>query len=106
MQEEKIGSLLIFGKFNLDYCVCTIYHLLSFFLLSQVKELGLLGMNCECLAQDAQKLFDVYWYLSSPGSPVVPNPWPSQFAPLFNMESPAKINFGPNPGSAFWSVSE
>ena len=71
-----------------------------------MKELGLLGMNCECLAQDAQRLFDVYWYLSSPGDPIIPDPWPSQFVPQFNMESPAKINFGPNPGSAFWSVSE
>ena len=73
-------------------------------LLIQVKELGLLGMDCECLAQDAQRLFDVYWYLSSPGA-VIPNPWPSQFAPMFNMDSPAKINIGSNTGSAFWSVS-
>lgn len=75
-----------------------------FFLLTQVKEIGLLGMDCECLAQDAQRLFDVYWYLSSPGA-TIPDPWPSEFAAMFSMDAPAKINIGANPGTAFWSVS-
>lgn len=69
-----------------------------------MKEFGLLGMDCECLAQDAQRLFDVYWYLSSPGASI-PDPWPPQFAAMFNKDSPAKIDIGPNTGLAFWSVS-
>ena len=83
-----------------NYCNVTTLIIL----LTQVKELGLLGTNCECLAQDAQRLFDVYWYLSTPGT-TIPSKWPPQFGALFSMDSPAKLDIGANQGTAFWSVS-
>ena len=70
----------------------------------QVKEMGLLGMNCECLAGDAQKLFDVYWYLSSPGAHI-PNPWPSQFTADTSLSHPATVSINGTPAVAFWAVS-
>ena len=36
--------------------------------LTQVKELGLFGRNCSCLAQDALNIFEVYWSLALPGA--------------------------------------
>lgn len=37
-------------------------------LLPQVKELGLFGRNCSCLARDALNMFEVYWSLALPGN--------------------------------------
>lgn len=61
-------------------------------------------MDCECLAQDAQKLFDVYWYLAGPGASI-PSPWPPQFSANFNLTSPASISINGTPALAFWAVS-
>ncbi len=73
--------------------------------LVQVKELGLLGMDCECLAQDSQRLFDIYWYLSSPGA-VIPSSWPSDYTALYNIEEPASISVnGSAPVDIYWAVS-
>jgi len=72
--------------------------------LTQVKEMGLLGMNCECLARDAQKLFDVYWYLSSPGARI-PDPWPSQFTADTSLSHPATISINGTSAVAFWASS-
>jgi len=56
----------------------------------KVKELGLLGMNCDCLAWDLQRLFDVYWYLSTPRNQLPPvGHWPDQFTALYNIQNPA-----------------
>ena len=73
-------------------------------MLTQVKEIGLLGVDCECLAEDAQRIFDVYWYLSTSGASI-PDQWPPQFTAMFSMDSPAKVNIGANQGTVFWSVS-
>ena len=73
----------------------------------QVKELGLLGMDCECLAQDFQKLFDVYWYLATPGN-TLPSKgkWPDQFTALYNMDKPVTLTVNTSaPSSAFLAVS-
>ena len=69
----------------------------------QVKEMGLVGMDCECLAQDAQRLFEIYWYLSGPGA-VVPDNWPSSYTAIFNMENPANININGSATEAYWAV--
>ncbi len=70
-----------------------------------MKELGLLGMDCECLAQDAQKLFNIYWYLSSPGA-VIPPTWSADYTAMFNMEDPASISINNTaPVDIYWAVS-
>ena len=70
---------------------------------TQVKELGLLAMDCECLAQDAQNLFNVYWYLSAQAS--IPSTWPSQFHTVINLTHPASISINGTPALAYWAVS-
>ena len=69
--------------------------------------MGLLGMNCECLTQDAQKLFDVYWYLSTPGNSIPSGgKYPESFTALFNLSNPAKLTVNESLQSAvFWAVS-
>jgi phospholipase D3/4 len=82
---------------------CTDLHILF-----QVKELGLLGMNCESLALDLQRLFDVYWYLSTPGNSLPPpGTWPQEFSALHNMTTPAVLSINDSqPASAFLAVSK
>ena len=73
----------------------------------QVKELGLLGVDCECLAQDLQRLFDIYWYLSTPGNSLPEEgAWPDQYTALYNMSSPALLTINKTlSSSAFLAVS-
>jgi phospholipase D3/4 len=72
--------------------------------LTQVKELGVMGTDCQCLAQDAEKLFEIYWYLATPTSHI-PCPWPPQYNAMFNLPHPAFISLNNTPASVFWSVS-
>ena len=71
----------------------------------QVKELGVLGMDCECLAQDADQLFAVYWNLSTPDAHI-PHPWPPSYDAMFNLSHPADIKINGTPALAYWSVSD
>ena len=75
--------------------------------LLQVKEIGLLGMNCECLAQDVQRIFDVYWFLSTPGNTLPPkDSWPDSFTALYNMSNPALLTVNQSlQSTGFWAVS-
>ncbi|CAJ0582454.1 unnamed protein product, partial [Mesorhabditis spiculigera] len=43
--------------------------------LRQVKELGILGLNCPCIAQDVEKIEDTYWDLGLPDAKI-PSSWP------------------------------
>ena len=38
--------------------------------LTQVKELGVLAMNCPTLAEDMSKIFEVYWTLGGPNQQI------------------------------------
>ena len=67
--------------------------------------MGVLGMDCECLAQDVEKLFAVYWNLTSPTSHV-PNPWPPAYDAMFNLSQPAQLSLNGTPALAYWSVSQ
>lgn len=57
--------------------------------LSQVKELGLIALNCSCLANDYAKIFDVYWKLGEDGK--VPSTWPDFLSTKINIDNP--MNF-------------
>ena len=61
--------------------------------LFKVKELGVIGYNCSCIAKDMSKLFAVYWYLGLQNS-TVPTKWPRSFATDYNNVTPmtTKIN--------------
>jgi phospholipase D3/4 len=57
--------------------------------LTQVKEMGVLVMNCPTMAQDMAKIFDVYWELGGSGKEVPPA-WPSSLSTKINAESPLR----------------
>ncbi|KAI6652898.1 Phospholipase D3-like [Oopsacas minuta] len=61
--------------------------------LTQVKELGILAINCPTLVQDAAKIFEVYWQLSKPGAKL-PHVWPPALSTSFNMQTPMKVDIG------------
>ncbi|XP_057705792.1 5'-3' exonuclease PLD3 [Corythoichthys intestinalis] len=57
--------------------------------LTQVKEVGLVVEDCSCLAQDAARIFEVYWSLN--GS--LPLYWPARFTALSSSQKPLLVNF-------------
>ncbi|XP_061642733.1 5'-3' exonuclease PLD3 isoform X1 [Phyllopteryx taeniolatus] len=57
--------------------------------LSQVKEVGVAVEDCSCLAQDAARIFEMYWSLS--GS--LPPYWPARFTALSSSQHPLQVNF-------------
>ena len=76
---------------------------LSIFL--QVKELGLTGFNCSCLAVDAQKMFEVYWDVAKPPSSL-PEVWPENYTAAFNSTQPASITVtNQTSAEVYWAVS-
>ncbi|XP_070164828.1 5'-3' exonuclease PLD3 [Polyergus mexicanus] len=62
--------------------------------LSQVKELGLVALNCSCLANDYAKIFDVYWKLGEDGK--VPSTWPDSFSTKINIDNPMNFTYMEN----------
>ncbi|VDM50343.1 unnamed protein product [Toxocara canis] len=58
--------------------------------LTQVKELGIAVFNCPCLANDASKLFDVYWQMGAPNTQV-PSSWPADLSTIYNANNPMDV---------------
>ncbi|KYM89583.1 Phospholipase D3 [Atta colombica] len=71
--------------------------------LSQVKELGLIALNCSCLANDYAKIFDVYWKLSEDGK--VPSTWPDSFSTKINIDNPMNFTYMDNKYKLFIASS-
>ncbi|XP_073824358.1 5'-3' exonuclease PLD3-like [Musca autumnalis] len=55
--------------------------------LTQVKEMGVLALNCPILATDLEKIFEEYWLLST-NSSTIPTQWPSEYSTKFNFQHP------------------
>ncbi|KAK2176723.1 hypothetical protein NP493_644g05000 [Ridgeia piscesae] len=58
--------------------------------LTQVKELGASVYNCSCLAEDMQKIFDVYWFMGKLNQSL-PHQWPREYSTSFNRFTPLKV---------------
>ncbi|KAF7278284.1 hypothetical protein GWI33_008637 [Rhynchophorus ferrugineus] len=58
--------------------------------LTQVKEMGIAVYNCSCLAEDAGKIFEVYWSLGEENSKIPPF-WPSALATKYNLNTPLNL---------------
>lgn len=58
--------------------------------LTQVKELGIVGYNCSCLATDVAKIFDVYWKLGENNSKIPPR-WPDDLRTYINDSRPMEV---------------
>ncbi|XP_046592774.1 5'-3' exonuclease PLD3 isoform X2 [Neodiprion lecontei] len=71
--------------------------------LTQVKELGLVAINCSCLANDIAKIFDVYWKISEDGK--IPAVWPDSLATKTNVSNPMNFTLGGNKYKAFIASS-
>ena len=56
------------------------------------------------MAEDLQKIFDVYWYLGNPDAKV-PDRWPSDFDTKFNMENPMEVYYNNTYSRSYLSVS-
>ncbi|KAH0953755.1 hypothetical protein HN011_008467 [Eciton burchellii] len=71
--------------------------------LSQVKELGLVALNCSCLAKDYAKIFDVYWKLGEDGK--VPSTWPDSLSTKINIDNPMNFTYMDNKYKLFIASS-
>jgi len=59
--------------------------------------------NCSCVATDMAKIFDVYWYLGVPHTPVPPT-WPAKFDTSFGKDTPMKVLLNTTETSLYLSV--
>ncbi|CAL4172939.1 unnamed protein product, partial [Meganyctiphanes norvegica] len=73
------GKHIYLGSANMDWRSLT-----------QVKEVGVLISNCSCLAQDMNKIFEVYWQLGKEGA-VIPKSWPYNLHTEFNSKNQMKV---------------
>nr|XP_033328815.1 phospholipase D3-like [Megalopta genalis] len=71
--------------------------------LTQVKEFGLMALNCSCLANDYAKIFDVYWTVAEDGK--VPAVWPDSLNTNINVNNPINFTFMDNRYRTFISSS-
>lgn len=71
---------------------------------TQVKEMGAIVQQCDCLAEDIGKIFDAYWYLAAPDSQI-PAQWPAQYNTMYNMSSPMMVSFNGTKYNTFLSSS-
>ncbi|KAI4457676.1 phospholipase d - related [Holotrichia oblita] len=55
-----------------------------------VKEMGIVGYNCSCLADDIGKIFDVYWQLGEKGAKI-PDHWPYELHTKYNNNTPMNV---------------
>lgn len=73
--------------------------------LTQVKELGIVALNCSCLAKDLSKIFDVYWYLGQKNDTKIPSEWPAEFATQYGLNNQMNISFNGLPYNSYLSSS-
>ncbi|XP_003393457.1 5'-3' exonuclease PLD3 isoform X1 [Bombus terrestris] len=71
--------------------------------LSQVKELGLMALNCSCLANDFAKIFDIYWTVGNDGK--IPSVWPDYLNTRINLKNPMNFTFMNNKYKTFVASS-
>lgn len=72
--------------------------------LTQVKELGALILDCDCLAKDLEKVFEVYWTLGQPNA-TVPSHWPADLSTSINADTPAQLDINGTQTQAYISSS-
>ncbi|XP_016379622.1 phospholipase D3-like isoform X1 [Sinocyclocheilus rhinocerous] len=73
--------------------------------LTQVKEVGVSVEDCSCLAQDASRIFDVYWDVGAQKNGSLPPFWPGRFSALFSSKYPLAVKFNGVPARVYLSSS-
>ncbi|XP_017162684.1 phospholipase D3 isoform X2 [Poecilia reticulata] len=71
--------------------------------LSQVKEVGLSVEDCSCLAQDAFRIFGVYWAVGGSQNGSLPPFWPARLSALSSADKPLDLNFNGVPAQVYLS---
>ncbi|KAJ6658011.1 hypothetical protein lerEdw1_001670 [Lerista edwardsae] len=72
--------------------------------LTQVKEVGVVILNCRCLADDLWKTFKTYWDLGEPTA-TIPSPWPGNYSTDINRQKPLEVQFNGTSTKAYFSAS-
>eukprot|EP00118_Oscarella_pearsei_P004359 m.18508 g.18508 ORF g.18508 m.18508 type:complete len:442 (+) comp27672_c0_seq1:75-1400(+) len=72
--------------------------------LTQVKELGVIALNCSCLANQLTKAFSMYWAMALPDAKI-PSKWSSSYATKFNLGSPLLLNINGTSSQATFGIS-
>ncbi|XP_034453602.1 5'-3' exonuclease PLD3 isoform X1 [Hippoglossus hippoglossus] len=73
--------------------------------LSEVKEVGLLVEDCSCLAQDAFRIFGVYWNIGAVHNGSQPPYWPARLSALSSSQNPLHLKFNGVPAQVYLSSS-
>uniref|UniRef100_A0A3B4ERZ1 Phospholipase D3-like n=1 Tax=Pundamilia nyererei TaxID=303518 RepID=A0A3B4ERZ1_9CICH len=68
--------------------------------LSQVKEVGLSVEDCSCLAQDAFRIFGVYWSIGGVINGSLPPYWPARLSALSSSQKPLHLKFNGVPAQS------
>uniref|UniRef100_A0A4W6FV52 Phospholipase D family, member 7 n=1 Tax=Lates calcarifer TaxID=8187 RepID=A0A4W6FV52_LATCA len=71
--------------------------------LSQVKEVGLAVEDCSCLAQDAFRIFGVYWSIGGANNGSLPPYWPARLSALSSSQNPLHLKFNGVPAQVYLS---
>ncbi|XP_066505357.1 5'-3' exonuclease PLD3 isoform X2 [Hoplias malabaricus] len=71
--------------------------------LTQVKELGVSVEDCSCLAQDASRIFGVYWEIGGQKISSLPPYWPGRFSALSSSKYPLAVKFNGVPARVYLS---
>ncbi|XP_057205870.1 5'-3' exonuclease PLD3 [Triplophysa rosa] len=73
--------------------------------LTQVKEVGVSVEDCSCLAQDASRIFDLYWDIGAQKNESLPPFWPARFSALSSAKYPLAVKFNDVPARVYLSSS-
>ncbi|KAF4104685.1 5'-3' exonuclease PLD3 isoform X2 [Onychostoma macrolepis] len=73
--------------------------------LTQVKEVGVSVEDCSCLAQDASRVFDMYWDVGAQKNGSLPPFWPGRFSALSSSKYPLAVKFNGVPARVYLSSS-
>ncbi|KAI4874729.1 hypothetical protein NFI96_028351 [Prochilodus magdalenae] len=71
--------------------------------LTQVKEVGVSVEDCSCLAQDALRIFGVYWEIGGQKNGSLPPYWPGRFSALSSSKYPLAVKFNGVPARVYLS---
>lgn len=66
--------------------------------------MGVVIYDCPCIANDIQKIFNVYWDLGKDDA-VVPPKWPASYSTAYNLVAPMNISLNGIQANTFLSSS-
>ncbi|KAJ8014826.1 hypothetical protein DPEC_G00019780 [Dallia pectoralis] len=71
--------------------------------LTQVKEVGVSMEDCSCLAQDASRIFGVYWNIGAQKNVSLPVFWPARYTALSSSKTPLNLKLNGVPARVYFT---